>query len=183
LKKQTLYAIGAILSLSLAVLFTVLPWAAADGEQESSQTQTAPAFKLTDMQGNPVSIEGLKGKTVLVNFWATWCGPCRKEIPDFVELQEEYGDKGLVIVGLSVDRGGETVVRDWMAKNTVNYSIALAGDTVYNAWQQLLPASDRGVIPTSYLVDSEGVVRYIHIGLQDKAAWEGVILPLLPEMK
>jgi peroxiredoxin len=180
LKKQTLYAIGALISLGLAVIFSVLPLASADGEQESSQSQIAPAFSLTDMQGNLVSLEGLRGKVVLVNFWATWCGPCKKEIPDFVELQKKYGDKGLVILGLSVDRGGEQVVRNWMAKNTVNYPLALADASLYNEWQKLLPASDRGVIPTSYLVGPDGVVRYNHIGLQDKSAWEAVILPLLP---
>lgn len=183
MKKQTLYAIGALLSLSLAVLFSVLPWATADGEQEASQSQLAPAFNLTDMQGNAVSIEGLKGKVVLVNFWATWCGPCRQEIPDFVELQKEFGDRGLVVLGFSVDRGGEKVVRDWLAKNTVDYPIALANQAIYNDWQKLLPASDRGVIPTSFLVGTDGVVRYSHIGVQEKAAWEAVILPLLPETK
>ncbi len=172
-----------MLSLGLAILFSVQPWIGADGQQEQPQTQEAPGFTLTDMQGNPLSLEKLRGKTVLVNFWATWCGPCRAEIPDFVELQKEYGDRGLAIVGLSVDRGGESVVRKWMAMNTVNYPIAIVDNDVYNVWQQLLPASDRGVIPTSYLVGPDGVVRYTHIGVQDKTAWSAMILPLLAETK
>jgi len=67
--------------------------------------------------------------------------------------------------------------------NTVNYPIAIVDNDVYNVWQQLLPASDRGVIPTSYLVGPDGVVRYTHIGVQDKTAWSAMILPLLAETK
>ena len=66
---------------------------------------SAPDFTLSDLEGNPISLNKLKGKVVLLNFWGTWCGPCRKEIPDFIKLAEKYKDNGLEIIGITLTSG------------------------------------------------------------------------------
>jgi len=185
MKKGDFYGIGALVSLALAVLFSIQPWHSGGdhGHENPAEGVAAPHFQLLDLDGNPLNSEELLGKTVLVNFWATWCGPCRKEIPDFIELQQKYGEKGLMIVGLSVDKVSAAEVLEWIKDKGVNYPVALATEELFRGWQEILPESQRNVIPTSYLIDREGIVRHVHLGYQPKQVWEALILPLLPEAR
>ena len=82
---------------------------------------TTPDWHLTNVDGKPVKLSDFKGKVVILNFWATWCPPCRKEIPTFISLQKQYGDKGLVIVGISLDEGGPGVMSLNVSRAGINY--------------------------------------------------------------
>jgi thiol-disulfide isomerase/thioredoxin len=133
----------------------------------------APSWSLVDLDGKPVGAEALKGKVVVVDFWATWCGPCVKEIPGYVELQKKHADRGLVIVGLSLDSKGEEAVRPFAKRMKVNYPLALATPEVIAAF------GDIESIPTTFLIDRDGKIRHRKVGLMDAAEYEKLVLSLL----
>lgn len=138
-----------------------------------AKSDTAPTWSLTDLDGKPVGSEALKGKVVVVDFWATWCGPCVHEIPGYVELQKKYAERGLVIVGLSLDQKGEAAVRPFAKRMKVNYPLALATPEVIAAF------GDIESIPTTFLIDREGKIRHRKLGAMETADYEKLILPLL----
>lgn len=174
MKKQNLYLIGAITAFALATLLAFGPM---DGSHDAVAAGETPAFTVSDLEGTSVSLSDYKGKVVLVNFWATWCPPCRQEIPHFVEMADEI--EGLEIIGLSVDQGGQSVVDKWLDANPVNYTMAMASRELYGEWQQYVPADQRGGIPFSFVIDKEGEIRHTIVGYRDKAQWEEMIKPLL----
>lgn len=133
----------------------------------------APAWSLVDLEGKPVGADALKGKVVVVDFWATWCGPCVKEIPGYVTLQQKYADRGLVIVGISVDHKGEEVVRPFAQRYSVSYPLALATPEVVTAF------GDIEAIPTTFLIDREGRLRHRKVGSMETAEYEKLIVSLL----
>jgi len=118
----------------------------------------APAFMATDLNGRQISMAALHGKVVIVNFWATWCGPCRAEIPDLVALQEKYKDT-LQVIGVSEDEAGVDVVRRFAAEHKVNYPIVMMTPEI----EKLYPGI--GALPTSFIVDRESRVVQKHVGM------------------
>ena len=132
----------------------------------------APAFKLSTLEGKPLSLADYKSKVILLNFWATWCGPCRSEIPDLVELQNKYKDQ-LQIIGLVVDDDDEDAVKKFAEKFSINYPIVMAPDEV-RAEYGGIPA-----LPTSFVLDEEGRVVQKHEGLRDPVLYEVEIRSLL----
>jgi thiol-disulfide isomerase/thioredoxin len=164
-----------------ALVASVLTRAADDLAPAGSAPQSAslpvlgpsPAWSLTDLDGKPVGSEALRGKVVVVDFWATWCGPCVQEIPGYIELQKKHGERGLVVVGLSIDRKGEAAVRPFAKRLGVNYPLALATPEVAEAFGGI------EVVPTTILIDREGRVRHRKTGAMETADYEKLILPLL----
>ena len=132
----------------------------------------APDFQLTSLDGKPVTLAGSKGKVVLVNFWATWCGPCRAEIPDLVELQKKYKDR-LQILGLVVDDDDLGAIKQFAARYGINYPVALATNDIRIQYGGI-PA-----LPTSFVLDSEGRVVQKHEGLRNPVLYETEIRSLL----
>jgi len=112
----------------------------------------APDFVLTDLQGHNVKLSDLRGKAVVLNFWATWCPPCKEEIPWFVELQKRYGSEGLQIVGVSMDDGDRKDVEKFAVENSINYPVLLG--------QEKVAAQYGGIayLPTTFYIDRNGVV-------------------------
>jgi thiol-disulfide isomerase/thioredoxin len=117
-----------------------------------------PSFSLADLEGRPIDQSAWRGKVVVLNFWATWCGPCRREIPDLMALQERYRDY-VMVVGLSVDDGPVAEVRDYVAAERINYPVAIA--------DQELQAKFGGIrnVPSTFIVTRDGKVIQRHVGL------------------
>lgn len=119
---------------------------------------TVAPFTLTDLEGRTVSSEAFRGKVVLVNFWATWCGPCRAEIPDLIKLQNKYRDR-LVVLGISEDEVAVETVKAFVAAQRMNYTVAMTTPELRKVF--------RGVValPTTFVIDREGKLVQKHVGL------------------
>jgi cytochrome c biogenesis protein CcmG/thiol:disulfide interchange protein DsbE len=103
----------------------------------------------------------------MLNFWATWCPPCKREIPDFVELQKKYGAKGLKIVGIALDKPES--VMEFLREQPLNYTVLLGNNDVSGMFGNIES------IPTTFLIDREGIVRSVKVGLESKEAWVALI--------
>ncbi len=132
----------------------------------------APEFKLAGLDGKAISLADVRGKVVLLNFWATWCGPCRAEIPDLIELQEKYKGQ-LQIIGLTVDDDDAGVIQQVVARTGINYPVAMASAEVRIKYGGI------AALPTSFLLDAQGRVVQKHEGLRDPALYETEIRALL----
>lgn len=134
-----------------------------------SATGVAPAWALNDLEGRAVKSSDFAGKVVVVDFWATWCPPCREEIPGYIALQEKYRDAGLVIVGVSLDQGGPRVVKDFAAKMNINYPLVMGDEAVVDAFG--------GVegIPTTFVIGRDGQIVHKKVGYAPEAEMEAVI--------
>ena len=133
----------------------------------------APNFSLQSQDGKTIELKKLAGKAVVVNFWATWCGPCRAEIPGMVKVYEKYKGKGLEIVGISLDRGGWDDVKPYLAKNKISYPIVVAGQELTDAYGGIRS------IPTSFFVDRKGNIVSKHVGALSEEAFEKAVKEIL----
>ena len=115
-------------------------------------------FSVTQVNGNTFQLSEHRGKVVLLNIWATWCAPCREEVPDFVELYSEYRDEGLVVLGVSIDKQGESVVKPFMEKYEVNYPIVIDKGEILEKYGPTMG------IPTTYIIGKEGNLEYFAVG-------------------
>jgi thiol-disulfide isomerase/thioredoxin len=132
----------------------------------------APDFKIEDLEGKPLTLAEAHGKVVLLNFWATWCGPCRAEIPDLIALQNKYKDR-LQVIGLTVDDDDAGVIKRVVARTGINYPVAMAPPDVRMKYGGI------AALPTSFVLDHEGRVVQKHEGLRDPALYETEIRALL----
>ena len=163
--KKQLTLVIAVLSFSLIILNGC-------GKGADASLPDAPQFSI---QGGDksYSLNDFKGKMVILNFWATWCPPCKKEIPSFIELQEKYADKGLVILGVSMDQGGWIVTKEFSDEWQINYPIAMANRDMLSKYGN--PRS----IPTTFIITPKGKIANQLVGYRPKDVWESEIKKVL----
>jgi len=151
-------------SLLLGFALTTLPAA--------TVLQPAPDFTLTGNNGAPVRLSGYQGRIVLLDFWATWCGGCKVEIPWYIEFQNKYKDKGLAVIGVAMDDDGWKKVKPFAEAKKMNYPVVLGSGDL---------AKRYGVtaLPVTLLIDREGKIAASHTGLVNKEAFEKKIQSLL----
>ena len=142
----------------------------------AAQRAEAPGFTLPAMEGGSATLADYAGRVLLLNFWATWCQPCRIEMPWFAEFQEAFAARGFAVLGVSVDDAGREVVRRFLDQRQVDYRIALADSA-----ERLAPFGPVTVLPTTWLIDRRGRVAATHVGLVDRTALEADIRQLLAE--
>jgi thiol-disulfide isomerase/thioredoxin len=133
----------------------------------------APDFSLQTPEGRTVKLSSLKGKVVIIDFWATWCGPCRKGIPDLIELKKKYGKQGFEVVGISVDTDTKSEVVPFVKNNGINYPVVFYNDDVRRDYGGIES------IPTTFVIDKQGKIVATYQGLRDKSVYEGHIKKLL----
>jgi peroxiredoxin len=139
----------------------------------SQPTGKAPTFKLKTVDGKTIDLQKLQGKVVVVNFWATWCGPCKAEIPGFQDMYKQYRSKGLEIVGVSLDRDGWTPVKPFIEQHKIAYPIVIGDGDLADAYGGI------NAIPTTFIIDKKGNIVNHHIGYLDKGTFENLIKELL----
>ncbi len=141
--------------------------------EEIGASKTAPDFTLPDAKGQRLRLADYKGKVVLLNFWATWCGPCKAEIPWFIEFQKEYQAKGFTVLGVSLDEDGWKVINPYAAEQKINYPVLLGNEEV----NQLYGGIE--ALPTTLLIGRDGKIAYLHSGLVSQNQYKKEILQLL----
>ncbi|HOW84488.1 MAG TPA: TlpA disulfide reductase family protein [Candidatus Aminicenantes bacterium] len=148
--------------MAALALAAVMALAGAAACAPQKQDSAAPDFKIQDLQGRTLSLADYKGKVLFINFWATWCPPCRKEIPDFIAAYGELRERGLEILGLSVDDMSGAALLDWVKARNINYPVGLAAPEIVAAYE---PGD---FIPATIVVDRKGVIRFRQAGAMDK---------------
>ncbi len=144
----------------------------------AAERADAPSFTLPDIDGGAATLADYAGRVLLLNFWATWCGPCRAEMPWFVEFEETFSGDGFAVLGVSTDEPGWDLVRPYLEAAPVNYRIALA-DTVERLAP--FPPGIGYILPTTWLIDRQGRIAAEHVGIVNRDAIEDEIRLLLGE--
>jgi cytochrome c biogenesis protein CcmG/thiol:disulfide interchange protein DsbE len=141
--------------------------------RQDSARKRAPEFALKDANGKVVHLADYRGKVVLLDFWATWCGPCTIEIPWFTEFQRKYKDRGFEVLGVSMDEDGWKAITPFVTQKKVNYRIVLGDDKTGDQYGGL------EALPTTFVIDRDGRIAAVHVGLAGKKDFEDAIETLL----
>lgn len=166
--KQTIRTAVCLWALLLLVVVSVCC------QRDVGAGSPAPAFSLRNLSGDSVTLEQFGGRLVLLDFWATWCPPCRQAIPELVNLHEKYEDRGLAIVGISMDdprMASDEYLRIFKEKMNINYTILRADERTVRAY---FP-DGRTAIPTLYIIDQEGVIQGKVVGYQPGVVERAVV--------
>lgn len=163
MKKNRIIASAAVVIFVVVGLFTI--------GTSTVEAQEAPDFTLVDVKGENVSLSDFKGKVIILNFWATWCGPCKMEIPSFIELQDKYRDD-LVILGVSLDQSGPAAVVPYVEQSGINYPIVYGNGQVVQAYGGV-----RG-IPTTFIIDRDFNINKKYVGYREHSVFENDVLTL-----
>jgi peroxiredoxin len=161
------------LAIAAIALFIAQPANAAIKLKKDAQRKHAPEFELQDVQGRNVRLSDYAGKVVVLDFWATWCAPCKASMPWLMELSEKYRDAGLAVIGISMDEGGWQVVKPFAEKMHITYPILLGDKRVAYLY------GDVDALPLAFFVDRNGRVAAIHLGTANRNEFERIIRLLM----
>jgi cytochrome c biogenesis protein CcmG/thiol:disulfide interchange protein DsbE len=154
-----------VILLAIAVYEFAGHHARTSGPNAAAIHAVAPDFSLQDLDGAPLNLSSYKGKVVLLDFWATWCTPCRDEIPNFVDFQKNYGGQGLQIIGISMDDGPKPV-REFYQQFKMNYPVAMGSTQLAQSYGGILG------LPVTFLIGRDGRIAAKYVGATDMAALE-----------
>src|SRR5262245_14103451 len=167
---RTSFLIAIVLMAALAITYSR---SAGGPTIELKDRKTAPEFALKDARAADAKLSDYRGEVILLNFWATWCGPCEVEIPWFIDFENKFRDQGFAVIGVSMDEDGWQAVKPYMREKNVNYRVVLGTDEI---------ATRHGGIeslPTTFLIDRDGRIAAKHVGLVGKGTYEQQIVKLL----
>jgi peroxiredoxin len=163
--------LGVCVTLTLA---GVLVWTGCAKKARRSSAKPAPEFSLKDANGQTVRLADYRGKVVLLDFWATWCGPCKIEIPWFMEFEKEFKNQGFAVLGVSMDEDGWSAIKPYVQNMKMNYRVLLGNDAISTAYGGL------DSLPTTLLIDREGGIASTHVGVSmGKEEFKDAIVKLL----
>lgn len=168
------WAVFAAVAAAIAVVALVTRHSrnAGMGKAKPAQPTLAPDFSLPQLDGKQLRLSSYRGKIVLLDFWATWCVPCREEIPHFVELQNKYGPSGLQVIGVSMDDGPDPV-RTFNQQFHMNYPVVMGNAEIGEQYGGVLG------LPIAFVLDRDGRIRHKHIGAAKPEVIEAEVLALL----
>jgi peroxiredoxin len=171
----------AVFAVAMTGLWSYRYWVDAHAQESGTasavkpgkERKDAPDFSLKDADGKVVHLSDYKGKVVLLDFWATWCGPCKIEIPWFMDMQRKNKDKGFEVLGVAMDDEGWEVVKPFLADLGVNYRVVIGNDKTADTYGGV------DALPTTFLIDRNGKIAAVHVGLASKKDFENGIQELL----
>lgn len=140
-----------------------------------AERQQAPDFVLADANGRAIRLSEFRGQVVVLNFWATWCNPCRVEIPWFIDFQKTYKSQGFSVIGVSLDENGWGAVQPFMSQQGINYPVVIGGDQVAQTFGGVES------LPTTLIIDRHGRVAATHFGLVNRSVYDNDIQSVLSE--
>ncbi len=149
------------------------PTAHAQSLKEAGDRKAAPDFELKDVNGKTVRLADFRGKIVMVDFWATWCGPCQIEIPWFIDFERKYKDQGFVVIGVAMDDEGWPVVKPFIEQMKMNYRVVIGNDHTADLYGGI------DALPTTVIIDRDGRIASMHVGLAGKQEFQDAIEKLL----
>jgi len=175
MKSRTLILLGVITVLTLSIYGSLRVFrifhsqAAASSVGDNSPLEPASDFELKSLDGRAVKLSDFRGKVVVLNFWATWCAPCRVETPWLVDLYRQYKERGLEVVGVSMDDGDQEHVSDFVKEMGINYTVLTGNHAVGDAY------GGARFLPQTFFIDRNGKIIKHSIGIKSKSDFEEAI--------